>query len=59
MVNPIQEVKELCKKLSEKNQHTLLRHAQVALIAENSARGTSPSSDVTDTKTQDKKTGER
>ena len=41
MSNPVNEVKDICEKLSPEYQHILLRYAQVALTAENAVRKSS------------------
>ena len=38
MPEPIDEVKEICETLTPENQHTLLRYAQIAHVAENAVR---------------------
>ena len=41
MLDPVNEVKEICEKLSPECQHILLRYAQVAQTAENAVRKSS------------------
>ena len=54
MADPIQEVKDLCAKLSPQYQHILLRYAQVALTAENAAREIVPCANVHNAKAPEK-----
>ena len=41
MPEPVDEVKEICETLTPENQHTLLRYAQIAHVAENAVRKSS------------------
>ena len=41
MPDPVNEVKDICEKLSPEYQHILLRYAQMAYTAENAVRKSS------------------